>query len=115
MRKLTTLMIALALSVIGFGQINSNGNCNVVIAKAKGAVQAECLAGHGQLGHVLWTKPDGPYTTYNVFFYKEIDCPGNQNCPLYLRIRPLARVTVDIDFNVVSYYCGFSIYDLQSY
>lgn len=115
MKKLTTLMFALTLSVIGFGQINSNGNCNVVIAKAKSAVQAECLAGNGQLGSAVWTKPDGPYTTYNVFFFKEIGCPGNQICPLYLRILPLAKVTVDIDFNVVAYSCGFSIYDLQGY
>ena len=115
MRKLTTLMFALTLSVICFGQINSNGNCNVIVAKAKSAVQAECLAGNGQLSTAVWTKPDGIYTVYNVFFFKDIGCPGTQICPLYLRIQPLARVTVDIDYNVVGYTCGFSIYDLQGY
>ena len=109
MKKLFTLMMAVALSSAAFAQ-SSNADDAVAVAKARAAVQASCLAGSGDISTSVWHDLDG---TYRVYFFHTFKCPPNLICPLYLRIAPLARVTLDADFNVTSHTCGFSIYLLQ--
>ncbi len=109
MNKLFTLLIALVFSFGAYAQSSSASDA-VIVAKARIEVQASCLAGTGNVSSSVTRNVDG---TYTVYFFNTFNCPPNQICPLYLRIAPLARVTVDGDLNVTDYTCGFPVYQLQ--
>ena len=108
MKKLFTLMLAVVLSSAVYAQ-SSNADDAVVVAKARAAVQASCLAGAGNVSTSVWQDIDG---VYHVYFFNTFTCPPNQICPLYYRIAPLAYVRLDSDLNILIERCGFSISQL---
>ena len=87
----------------------SNVNDNVAIAAARTVLQADCIAGTGDINTTVYHATDG---NYYVYFYHTYRCQPNTICPMYFRIAPIARVVVDSEFNVVSYSCGFMVADL---
>jgi hypothetical protein len=104
MKNFLILMMAVALSSAVYAQ-SSNADDAVAVAKARAAVQASCLSGAGNVSTSVWQDLDG---TYHVYFFNTFTCPPNQICPLYFRIAPLAHVTLDADYNVLTERCWFS-------
>jgi len=88
---------------------SSNAGDAVAVAKARAEVQASCLAGTGDISSSVWQAEDG---TYYVYFFNRFKCPPNQICPLFVRIAPLAYVTLDADYNVIAQRCWFSLIEL---
>ncbi|MBN4081539.1 hypothetical protein JYU23_00255 [bacterium AH-315-C07] len=106
----TVMLMVVAVATTSFAQDKSASD-EVAIAKARAEVQSTCLAGSGDVSSSVWQSPyDG---NFYVYFYNTFKCQPNTICPLYLRIGPLARVTLNSDFNVISSQCGFWYYELK--
>ncbi|MBL4655261.1 MAG: hypothetical protein JKY33_05510 [Bacteroidia bacterium] len=111
MRKLfTVLMMMVVLGSAAIAQTTVlKSNEDVAVAKARAEVQSTCLAGTGDISSSVWQYQDG---TYMVYFYHNYKCIPNTICPMYLRIAPLARVTLDADYNILQATCGFMWFEL---
>ena len=113
MKKLFTvlmMMVVLGSAAIAQTTVLKKSNEVVAVAKARAAVQSTCLAGTGDVSSSVWQSQDG---NYYVYFFHTFRClPAGTICPMFLRIAPLARVTLDSDYNVVQATCGFMWFEL---
>ena len=107
MKNLITLAFAFVIGTAAFAQTQSNDV--VAIAKARAEIQATCLSGTGEVQVSVYQDSDG---IFYVYFYSAFKCPPNQLCALFFRIAPLARVTLDADYNILSSTCGFALFEL---
>ena len=100
------MFVVVAMATTVFAQ---DGGASRAIGTARSEVQSTCLAGTGDINSSAWQDVDG---NWYVYFFHNYRCQPNEICPMYFRIAPLARVTLDANYNVISASCGFLWYEL---
>jgi hypothetical protein len=108
---LSLIFVVVTIATTAFAQDikASYGDDSRAIGVARAEVQSTCLAGTGEINSSAWQDVDG---NWYVYFYHSYRCQPNEICPMYFRIAPLARVTLDANYNVLSASCGFLWYEL---